>query len=133
MAVYACPVCGRAVDADGEPFADADRVLAHVEDADDAAHAGFEAEPLREATERLATVQFGDERLPPGAAVGALDRDIRKLRTKFDRVVQEQRNDAERMGEVLERHAMAIKEMQAGLEALAEEHDKDVEFQFELP
>lgn len=154
MKVYTCPLCGDATDANGDLFTAVDAVVAHIDDSQDDRHDGERgadhgadieehgidvSEP--DADESTATVSFDgteptivyeDGERPLGEVLEELDDHVADVDMKFKRVVQEQQHAIKRIEETIEAHKLAIQELQAGMEALAEEHDRDVEYQFTL-
>ncbi len=74
----------------------------------------------------------GDGERPLGEVLESLNEHVTQLHGKFTAVAQDQRHQLEGLQEATEIQKLAIQELQAGMEALAEELDKDVDYQFEL-
>lgn len=157
MKVYTCPLCDSATDADEEPFVEVDAVVAHIDDSEDERHEGERGSDYAEEIEdrgvevgdandsepeddSVTVSRDGDELLivyddgerPVGEVLEEIDDYVAQLDAKFKRVVQEQQNTITELRETIEAQKLAIQELQAGMKSLAEEHDKDVEYQFRL-
>jgi hypothetical protein len=78
------------------------------------------------------TIAYADGERPLGEVLEELDTSLATLNGKFNRIAQEQRHQIEELEETVEIQKLAIQELQAGMEALAEEHDRDVDYAFEL-
>jgi len=78
------------------------------------------------------TIVTADGERPLGEVLEALNDHVTQLHGKFTAVAQDQRHQLEGVREATEIQKLAIQELQAGMEALADELDKDVDYQFEL-
>ena len=178
MPIYPCPLCDRTHSQAGTPFTRPPHVLAHIEAATDAVHAGERGAAHRTAVERNEitdrplrtdggtpedadgaddepapgeqspgrtpvgsrvslegeepTIAYADGERPLGEVLEELDTSLATLNGKFNRIAQEQRHTIEQLEERIEVQKLAIQELQAGMEKLAEELDKDVDYAFEL-
>lgn len=78
------------------------------------------------------TIAYADGERPLGEVLEELDTSLATLNGKFNRIAQEQRHTIEELEERIEVQKLAIQELQAGMEKLAEELEKDVDYAFEL-
>jgi len=78
------------------------------------------------------TITTADGERPLGEVLESLNEHVTQLHGKFTAVAQDQRHQLEGVQEATEVQKLAIQELQAGMEALAEELGKDVDYQFEL-
>ena len=78
------------------------------------------------------TIVTADGEQPLGEVLEALNDHVTQLHGKFTAVAQDQRHQLEGLQEATQIQKLAIQELQAGMEALADELDKDVDYQFEL-
>jgi len=130
-AVDVTPGAGRPLRADGGTPEDADG-------ADDEPAPGEQAPGRTPVGSRVSlegeepTIAYADGERPLGEVLEELDTSLATLNGKFNRIAQEQRHTIEELEERIEVQKLAIQELQAGMEKLAGELDKDVDYAFEL-
>lgn len=156
MLVYTCPQCGRFADESGQLFVTVQAVLDHIEAFDDHEPVADEdavAEAIMETAVDLtpedltaaasgATVQVADEEeplvtvhgesRPLGEVLTEMDNTMSDLETTFNSAVHSHQNELEDLTEAVGAYRLAIQELQAGMDRLAEELGEDVEYQFEV-